>query len=119
MPSHKNVLVADDDLAQRKMIQHCLEQFGHTVTTAADGREALELARSMVFDLVILDVDMPHMNGFEVLRHLRTEAAYNDSFIAMVTARNKDDEIMEGYGEGANMYLTKPVTPAQLAQAFG
>ncbi len=100
------------------MVQHCLEQLGHTVTTAADGLEGLETARAGSFDIIILDVDMPHMNGLEVLQHLRNDDAFSQTFIAMLTAEAADQMIVQGYNDGVNMYLTKPISPAALAQAF-
>jgi two-component system chemotaxis response regulator CheY len=114
----KRVLVADDELSQRRLIQFCLEQLGHQVITAPDGRAALELARSSDFDVIVLDVDMPYMNGFEVLTFLRTDARFNDTFVVMLTAQSSDEMVAQGYAEGANMYLTKPVDTAVLARVF-
>ncbi len=114
----KRILVADDDANQRRMIQFCLEELGYQVETAADGQAALDLAQSAEFDSIILDIDMPHMNGLEVLQHLRADEKFKDTFIAMLTAQDSSQMVAQGYAEGANMYLTKPVTASVLARAL-
>ena len=114
----KKVLVADDEPSLRRIVQYILAQDGHDVVIVEDGVQALERARAGHFDAAVLDVDMPNMDGFEVLRYLRTDPATNGLFIVMLTSQGSDEMIMQGYSEGANAYLTKPVKPDVLRDIF-
>lgn len=110
----KRILVADDEPSLRRLVQYALAQEGHDVTIVEDGIRALEAARTGKFDAVVLDVEMPNMDGFEVLRYLRTEEETSHLFVVMLTSQGSDDHILQGYSEGANAYLTKPLQPETL-----
>jgi CheY-like chemotaxis protein len=117
-PKRKRVLIADDDLAQRRMLQFCLEQLGYEVTTASDGARAVALAMTRQFDAVMLDYQMPNMDGLEALQQIRQEEGYGETFIVILTGHTQDELVYNAYVSGVDMYLTKPIDPKMLAQIF-
>lgn len=104
----RKILVVDDEAVLVETIAYNLEQAGYRVVTAADGRSALDAARSEIPDLIILDIMLPGMDGLEVCRQLRRESGTATTPIVMLTA--KDDEIdkVVGLEVGADDYVTKP-----------
>jgi diguanylate cyclase (GGDEF)-like protein len=111
------LLVVDDNPENRDMLSRRLERRGFQVTTAPDGPTALELVGDHHFDLVLLDVMMPGMNGLEVLRRIREARSLTDLPVIMVTARDQSQDVVEALGLGANDYITKPVDfPIALAR---
>ncbi|MFZ4508069.1 MAG: response regulator transcription factor [Fimbriimonas sp.] len=108
------VLVCDDERHIVRLIQVNLERQGFTVITAFDGKEGLEKIRSEKPNLVVLDVMMPYMDGFEVLKSLRREKDTENLPVIMLTAKAQDKDVFEGYHYGADMYLTKPFNPMEL-----
>lgn len=102
------VLVVDDEQDIRALVRLNLEQDGHDVTTAASGPEALELVKSGVPDVIILDVMMPALDGWEVLARIKAEPATSAVPVVMLTARTDDMDRLRGGIEGALHYLTKP-----------
>lgn len=105
------VLVADDDLDIRDITAFALRREGFSVSVANDGRQALQIWRSSMPDVVLLDLSMPKMNGFDVLRSIRNEA---ETPVIFVSARNNDDDIVRGFQLGADDFVTKPYSPRQL-----
>jgi two-component system alkaline phosphatase synthesis response regulator PhoP/two-component system response regulator VicR len=91
-----------------------LERQGYQVVTAFDGKEGLEKIRTEKPNLVVLDVMMPYMDGFEVLKTLRREPETENLPVIMLTAKAQDKDVFEGYHYGADMYLTKPFNPMEL-----
>ena len=108
------ILAADDDPDIRELVAFRLERSGYTVLQAADGEEALALALEHKPDLAVLDVMMPKMDGFEVVRRLRAEEATKRMPIIMLTARAQDSDVEEGFESGADDYLRKPFSPQEL-----
>ena len=108
------ILVCDDERHIVRLIQVNLEKQGYQVVTAFDGKEGLEKIRSEKPSLVVLDVMMPYMDGFEVLKNLRREPATEHLPVIMLTAKAQDKDVFEGYHYGADMYLTKPFNPMEL-----
>lgn len=108
------VLVCDDERHIVRLIQVNLERQGYIVVTAYDGKEGLEKVRSEKPDMMVLDVMMPYMDGFEVLKTLRREPEYENLPVIMLTAKAQDKDVFEGYHYGADMYLTKPFNPMEL-----
>ncbi|MBM2614433.1 response regulator transcription factor [Actinoplanes sp. LDG1-06] len=106
------VLVAEDDPKQAELLRRYLEHEGHAVVVAADGRAALEQARTNPPDLLVLDVMMPRVDGLDVCRILRRDS---DLPILMLTARSTEDDLLLGLDLGADDYLTKPYSPRELA----
>ena len=90
------ILAADDSASMRDMVRIALTGAGFEVTAAQDGRSALELARKTVYDLVLSDVNMPEMDGIELIRALRAEAAYRHTPILMLTTEGSADRKREG-----------------------
>ena len=110
-PTKRRVLVADDESRIRDLVRSYLEAEGFEVETAANGVEALDVARERHPDLVLLDVMMPGIDGIEVLRRLRTES---DVYVIMLTARADEVDTLIGLSVGADDYVTKPFSPREL-----
>ncbi|WP_085997166.1 response regulator transcription factor [Nocardia pneumoniae] len=105
------ILVAEDDRKQADLIRRYLERAGHRATVVHDGRAAVSHARKTILDLVILDLMLPVMSGFDVCRELRSD---RDIPIIMLTARVTEDDMLRGLALGADDYLTKPYSPREL-----
>mgnify|MGYP001051587062 CR=1 FL=1 len=101
----KKVLVVDDEKLIVKGIRYSLEQDGMKVEVAYDGRQALEMAQSNVYDVILLDVMLPELNGFEVCQMIRD---FSDVPIIMLTAKGDDMDKILGLEYGADDYITKP-----------
>jgi len=102
-----HVLVVDDEKMIRSLLKMSLQRMGYEVTTADDGAEALDLFQTQQFDLVLLDILMPKVDGFTVCSELRR---VSDVPIVMLTALNRPDDIVRGLELGADNYITKPFT---------
>ncbi len=110
-----SILVAEDDEDLRSLLQHALESDGHTVVTAANGRDALEIYRLAAPDLLVLDVMMPRLSGFEVLRELRESGQLRaESPVLVLTARSSEGDVLAGFDLGAADYMTKPFILSEL-----
>ena len=105
MYGDKRILIVDDDVTLLKLLQLTLEDVGYTISVASEGEEGLRIAYTEHPDLVVLDVMMPILNGWEVCRRLRQ---MSDIPIIMLTARNSETDIVRGLGLGADDYLPKP-----------
>lgn len=113
----KNVLVVDDDALIVRYVQDVLEQEGFSVTVAPNGKEALEAARTQQPDLILLDVMMPQMNGFEVCKALRLDLKCRSIPVVMLTAM-EDRKLNEyAFTAGAEVCMTKPFQPDRLLNA--
>ena len=102
-----NILVVDDSVNTREIEKSILEAYGYRVTIAGDGMEALEMAGETKYDLVITDVEMPRLDGFSLTERLRSDDAYKDVPIIIVTSREKDEDKRRGISVGANAYIVK------------
>jgi DNA-binding response OmpR family regulator len=112
MPAKKtSVLVADDDPQILKLVERNLELEGYEVVTAVNGQEALERIEARVFDLAILDVMMPKLDGFSVTERVRQ---FSSLPIMILTARGQDQDKIRGLDLGADDYLTKPFSVEEL-----
>jgi two-component system sensor histidine kinase and response regulator WspE len=103
----KRVLVVDDSITVREVERQLLHHHGYDVTVAVDGQEGWNTARGGGFDLVVTDVDMPRMNGFELVRALRAEPSLRDVPVIIVSYKERDEDRLRGLDAGANYYLTK------------
>ena len=110
----RRILVVDDERHIVRLVQVNLEKVGYTVLTAYDGVEALEQVGKEKPDMVILDVMMPRMDGFEVLKKLQADAKTRDIPVIMLTAKAQDADIFRGWSSGVSSYLTKPFNPREL-----
>jgi PleD family two-component response regulator len=104
----QTILVAEDEPHLREVLRFQLEAAGYLVLEARDGRQALDVATETLPDLLLLDVMMPHLNGYEVCQALRAEYATRHIPIIMLTAKAETGDKLQGLGGGANDYVTKP-----------
>jgi len=109
------ILVAEDQQHVRSLIEYKLRNSGFVVVAVEDGNAALQKAEEIIPDLVLLDVMMPLMTGFEVLGALKKNQKTKDIPILMLTAQSKEDEVLKGLELGADDYITKPFSPNELA----
>jgi two-component system phosphate regulon response regulator PhoB len=108
------ILVVDDEPDAVELVAFNLRQAGYSVTTAAEGSEALQKARTQVPDLIVLDVMLPEMDGFEICKLLRHDPATARLPIIMLTAKAAEVDRVLGLELGADDYLTKPFSPREL-----
>ena len=111
----RKILIVDDDLETVKLIGMMLERRGYEIVAAQTGTQALERVQEGIPDLIVLDIMMPDMDGYEVCRRLRANAATADVPVIMFTAKTQLDDKVAGFQAGADDYLTKPVHPNELA----
>lgn len=110
----KKVLVVDDEEVIRKFLRIHLINWGYEVKEAIDGVEALEQLSNEDFDVLICDIIMPNKDGWEVLREVKSNPKMKDIPVIVLTAKDEDSDFFKGYELGANYYITKPFTKAQL-----
>ncbi len=111
----EKILIVDDDVDSLKLIGMMLQRQGYEIVAASNGQQALARARADEPDLIILDVMMPDMDGYEVCRRLRHDSTTQAIPIIMFTAKTLVDDKVAGFEAGADDYLTKPTHPAELA----
>lgn len=107
----KTILIADDEPDILEILSYNLLKEGYEVYTAKDGNDALEKAKAIEPDMIILDILMPYKNGIEVCRILRTKLKFKNTFIILLTALNDESSHITGLDSGADDYITKPVSP--------
>lgn len=112
MSDHKRILIADDEARMRRFVRMNLELESFEVLEASDGLEAIRKTREELPDLVILDVEMPKLDGFETLREIRRSSAVP---VIMLTVRSEEDDLIRGLDLGADDYVTKPFSARELA----
>ena len=110
----KKILAVDDERHIVRLVEVNLQRAGYEVVTAYDGREALEKVKSENPDLVVLDVMMPYMDGFEVLKNLKSDPETAEIPVIMLTAKAQDADVFRGWQSGVDCYLTKPFNPMEL-----
>lgn len=108
------ILAVDDEKHIVRLVQINLQKEGYDVVTASNGREALEQVEREKPDLVIMDVMMPEMGGFEALQEMKANEATSTVPVIMLTAKAQDADVFEGWKSGADLYLTKPFNPQEL-----
>ena len=108
------ILAVDDEPSIVRLIQVSLTREGHDVITASDGREALAKAEAERPDLILMDVMMPYVDGFEAIRLLKEKAETRDIPVILLTAKRHDADMIRGIESGAASYLTKPFSPNAL-----
>lgn len=108
------ILAVDDSASMRQMVAFTLKGAGHDVTDAADGQQALNIAKTQSFDLVLTDVNMPNMDGITLTKQLRTLPNYKFTPILVLTTEAGADKKSEGRAAGATGWLVKPFNPDQL-----
>ena len=110
----RKILTCDDEKHIVKLIEVNLERQGYEVITAYNGLECLEKVESDRPDLIVLDVMMPQMSGFEVLEKLKSNPDTETIPVIMLTARAQDVDVLRGWQSGVECYLTKPFNPMEL-----
>jgi CheY-like chemotaxis protein len=110
----EKILIVDDDVQTLRLVGLMLERQGYKILAASNGTQAIGMARSEHPDLILLDVMMPDVDGYNVARTLRKEPETTDIPILMFTAKAQVEDKIAGYESGADDYLTKPIHPAEL-----
>ena len=108
------ILCVDDEPDILEILKYNLSNEGYNVSTAADGKSAIEIAYNISPNLIIMDVMMPNMDGIEACEKLRSDEKFNDTIIMFLTARGEDYSHVAAYEAGADDYVTKPVKPKVL-----
>ncbi|MBK8027561.1 MAG: response regulator transcription factor [Chloroflexi bacterium] len=111
-----HILVAEDERDIRDLINFTLTFAGHQVTTAANGEEAVQQAQRARPDLIMMDVRMPRMTGYEACRVLKTIDNLKDTPIVFLSAKGQDEEVQAGIDVGAYAYILKPFSPDDLTR---
>ncbi len=111
-----NILVAEDERDIRELINFTLSFAGHKVTQAANGAEAVELAQQHVPDLIMMDVRMPKMTGYEACRQMKMIDSLKDVPVVFLSAKGQEDEVQTGIEAGAVAYILKPFAPDELTR---
>lgn len=114
METKKTILIADDDPDVVTVVKKILQGGGYEVRCAYSGREVLAWLQEERPDLIILDVKMPEMDGFEVLKRLKTDPATSSIPVILLTGKGQYQDILAGYQLGADYYMNKPFTGTQL-----
>lgn len=112
--ANQKILVVDDEPFIVEFIMINLIKFGFTVITASDGEEAWEKVQKEKPDLIVSDVNMPRLDGFGLLKRLKSQMDTRRIPVVMLTARAQDQDVFQGWKIGADEYLTKPFNPQQL-----
>lgn len=110
----RNILVVDDNRTDRDRLQKLLGDAGYTVSTAENGAQALDAVKRSKLDAILMDVNMPEMDGFAATRVLRGDADTKDIPVVLVTAKNQKADMAWGQMLGARSYVTKPYTDEQV-----
>jgi len=111
-----HILVVDDSEVLRRIVVFNLVRNGYTVSEASDGEEALQKLKESTPDLVILDIMMPKMNGFEVLKVMKQDENLSKVPVIVLTAKGGENDLQEGLKLGADIFLTKPFSPGRLVE---
>jgi DNA-binding response OmpR family regulator len=111
------ILVVDDDADIRRVLTSILVEEGHRVASAYDGQNAMEMLHQEMPDLVILDVMMPRLDGFDVLKQMKTQGIRDQTRVLLLTAKSSEHDWARGYKLGADLYLTKPFGIEELLEA--
>ncbi|MGL4830236.1 MAG: response regulator [Vibrio sp.] len=112
------VLAVDDSISIRQMVSHTLQDAGYEVETASDGRDALTKAQKTRFDVIISDVNMPIMGGFDFVKAVRMQNQYKFIPILMLTTETSPEKKQEGKVAGATGWLVKPFNPETLLKTL-
>ena len=102
------ILVAEDEMLARMVLERSVVQWGYQLVSAADGERALELLKTRIIDIALLDWDMPKMSGIDICKWLRTSATGTVPYVILITGKEQPNDIQAGYEAGADDYLTKP-----------
>jgi two-component system chemotaxis response regulator CheY len=120
MSTDMKILIVDDFSTMRRIVRNLLKELGYAnAEEAEDGADALAKLKAGAFDFVVSDLNMPNMNGFELLRQIRADAHLKSLPVLLVTAEAKKEDIVTAAQIGANGYIVKPFTKATLEEKLG
>lgn len=108
------ILVVDDEPTLVRLMEFILAKQGHTMLVATNGEEGLTKARAEKPDLILLDIMMPRIDGYELARRIRADAEISATPIIMLSAKAQEDDVKKGLEVGVNEYITKPFSPEHL-----
>jgi len=112
------ILIVDDSLSIRKMVEYVLRSNGYKTATANDGQYALEKIVRYPYQMIILDINMPRLDGFGLLKWLRADKRLSDIPVIMLTTENKATDRDKAMKLGASRYLNKPFKPSELLKCI-
>lgn len=115
--SQYNVLVVDDVPLNQKLVTKMLTRFNFRIRTASNGLQALEAVREELPDLILLDILMPVMDGFDMLKILRANPATEKVRVIILSALNSNEDVVKGFNLGANDFITKPIIMEKLVHS--
>lgn len=110
----KKILVIEDNELLLKMIEFILKKNGFTITSAKNGKEAIEALDTAPFDLIITDLMLPYANGFEIIDRIKQNKEQNQVPVIIISAVTNEETVMAGFENGADDYIKKPFTPGEL-----
>ena len=110
----KRIVLAEDEPQIAKLVEFKLKKEGYQVTWKENGEEALKAIKEEKPDLILLDIMMPVMDGYQVLRQVKEDEGLKDIPVIMLTARAQERDVVKGIGSGAEDYVTKPFHPSEL-----
>ena len=113
-PTSRTILIVDDDPDTLNIISMIIERLGHTPIPCPSSEVALQKTLSVNFDIALVDVMLPVMNGYELLKALKARTPEKHVPVILITAKDDDSDVYLGYQYGADYYMTKPFTPKQL-----
>ena len=116
MDAKKTILIVDDSEFVRSYHSYILEQAHYRVITAVDGSDGLEKLYSNPCDLILSDINMSNMDGYEFIRRVRADQKYNSLPIIIVSTESEGRDKMKGFEAGANLYIVKPSTPEMMVE---
>jgi len=116
MDAKKTILIVDDSEFVRSYHSYILEQAHYQVITAVDGSDGLEKLYSNACDLVLTDINMSNMDGYEFIRRVRADGKYNSLPIIIVSTESEGRDKMKGFEAGANLYIVKPSSPEMMIE---
>lgn len=114
-----HILIVDDSPTEVHVLKTILEKHGHQVSSASSGEEGIEVAKQTIPDLILMDIVMPGMNGFQATRQLSKEQSTESIPIIVVTTKDQDTDRMWSLRQGAKDFLTKPVSEDELVEKIG
>ena len=112
------VLIVDDSPTQLQGLRLIVEKLGHSVVTAEDGSQGVEVCKREMPDLVLMDVVMPNLNGFQATRQISKDAKTSHIPVILVTTKDQETDKVWGMRQGAKAYITKPFTETQLIEVI-
>ena len=113
------ILIVDDSPSQLMGIRRIVEKLGHDALTAEDGAAGVEAAKREIPDLILMDVVMPNLNGFQATRSITRDATTKHIPVILVTTKDQDTDRVWGMRQGAKAYITKPFSESELAELIG